>query len=267
MNNLEIGISTASFFLKDDTENNLKSIQDIGFKTIEVFLSNYYEYQFEYSNLLKSRLGSLKVHSIHALPTQYEPEIFNPYQRTRQEAEKTFIDICRSAQNLDAKYYTFHGVARLKRLKYNIDYHKVAKRYQEIKDIASNYDIDLCLENVHWAHFNSPEFYKNLSKYISNLSVCLDIKQAYFSNISYIEYLKVMKGKIKTVHVCDYDENKFLSLPGRGTFDFVDFFKRLIDSEYNGPIMMEVYSSCFSKNSEILESKLYLEDCLLKAQK
>ena len=55
-------------------------------------------------------------------------------------------------------FYTFHGRMRLKR-NMVISPEAAGRRMRELGDIAMEYGVRLCFENVHWAMFNTPEFF------------------------------------------------------------------------------------------------------------
>jgi sugar phosphate isomerase/epimerase len=205
------------------------------------------------------------IYSIHTLNQQFEPELFNSSERTRGDCEVFFKQAAHVGKELGAKYYIFHGPARLKKKPYNIDYKKFGFRCDELNDMLSEFNLQLLYENVHWAFFNSPEFILNLKKH-SNVNVCLDIKQAMQGGICVYDYIEAMGDRIKNVHLCDYDENGKLSVAGKGKFDFVKLFKRLKDIGYNKPCMLEVYSGDYGDFDELKQGIEHLRECLDKAK-
>ena len=78
--------------------------------------------------MLAERKKKIKIYSVHTLNQQFEPELFNKWQRTREDAEEFFREIVYACKVLDADYYTFHGLPRLKRTPYFIDYPWIAQR-------------------------------------------------------------------------------------------------------------------------------------------
>ena len=82
-----------------------------------------------------------------------------------------------------------------------------------------------------------------------------------------IENLKAIGNDLTTVHLCDYDEDRKLYIPGKGKFDFVELFKRLLDLGFNGSCLMEVYPQGYSTFEQLKESYNYLLECLDKAKK
>lgn len=81
---MKVGISTATFFSKVLTEDSFSVIQRCGGECAEVFLTTRYEYEPSFGDLLAERKGDLEIYSVHALNTQFEPELFNSAERTRR---------------------------------------------------------------------------------------------------------------------------------------------------------------------------------------
>ncbi len=262
---MQIGISSASFFLKAQTEDCFDIFRSINCEVSEVFLNTFSEYEDEFTQLLQLRQGNVQVHSIHTLNNHFEPELFNPSERTRTDAENIFTKVLRGGRRLGAKYYTFHGPARLKSRPYNIDYKSFGERCTQINDICNQHDITLSYENVHWTFYNFAGFFTNLRKYAPQLKATLDIKQAMQSGECVYKYIEDMGNCISTVHVCDYDDSGNLRLPGKGMFDFVKLFSKLREIGYNNPIIMEVYSGNYEKLEEIMHSYEFLQECLYKS--
>lgn len=256
---MDVGISTATFFLKELTEDAFSVIQRCGADVCEVFLTTYLEYEPEFANFLCERKGDISVYSVHSLNTQFEPQLFNLAPRTRADAEKLFRKVLATGQKLQAKVYTFHGLSRLKRNTF-FDPAEVGKRMRELGDIALEYGITLCLENVHWATFNSPDFYAEMKKYSKNCGCVLDIKQARQSGYDWREYLNVMGDTLKNVHLSDVDENGNIAMVGKGVFPFDELVSRLDDVGYTGPLIIEQYAKNYDRYDEVAQSVKYLKN-------
>lgn len=264
---IEIGISSASFFLKAETEDSFDIFRSMGCNVSEIFLNTFSEYEDDFTKLLSERKGNVNVHSIHTLNNHFEPELFNMSPRTRGDAENILRKVLRGGQRLGAKYYTFHGQARLKSKPYNFNRESFGIRCEEINNICNEYGINLSYENVHWALYNYPDFYNEIKQYAPTLSTTLDIKQAMQSGYSVYDYLKVMKGSLSTVHVCDYLPEGKLCMPGEGIFDFCKLFETLLNIGYKNPIMLELYSRDYDTFDEVKKAFEYLKNCLDIVQK
>lgn len=270
---MDIGVSTATYFTRLYTEQALVPIAKLGADVCEIFFATHSEYTHEFGEIINNELkkaqqySPLRVHSVHALTNQFEPELFSLNDRAFDDAFATFKKVCAIASQVGANSYTFHGATMLKKINYNFNYPHISKRVNLLTDTAKEYGIKFCYENVHWAYFCCPEYFKVLKEMCPDLGCVLDIKQAMQSGIDYKDYLDVMKGRLNTVHLCDFDENRKLAIPGRGKFDFVEFFKRLMESGYDGVCLMEVYAKDYSIDSELKEAYEYLKSCYDKALK
>lgn len=263
---MKIGISTASFFTKEATENTFEIINDIGFDLCEVFLTTFSEYKKTFIEELAIRKKELQVFSVHSLNVQFEPELFITVKRTKEDSEYFFKQVATGAGILGAKYYTFHGLAILKKLPYTLDLQRIGKRMDELDEMLAEYGngCHLAYENVHWTCFNSPEFFTQFRKY-SNVKTCLDIKQAMQSKYDIYDYIDSMEGRLANVHLCDFDDDGKLFMPGKGRFDFTKLFRYLIDKGYNGPVIMEIYANNYNNYDEIKQGYEYLKECMEKA--
>ncbi|MCM1305955.1 MAG: sugar phosphate isomerase/epimerase [Firmicutes bacterium] len=256
---MRVGISTATFFLKELTEDSFSVIQRCGGETCEVFLTTYSEYEPEFVDTLKAKKGDLDVYSVHSLNTQFEPQLFNLAPRTRADAEKLFRKVLAAGMTLGARVYTFHGLSRLKKNTY-FDPVTVGKRMRELGEIANEYGITLCLENVHWATFNAPSFYAEMKKYSPNCGCVLDVKQAWQSGYDWREYLDVMGDTLKNVHLSDVDKDGNIAMVGKGAFPFEELIKRLDGIGYDGPLMIEQYAKNYDGYDEVAQSVKYLKN-------
>lgn len=255
----KLGISTASLFTRYHTEDALPVVRDLGAETAEVFMSTFREYKPEFGRLYVRNKGDLPIHSIHTLNQHFEPELFNISPRTVEDAEEWLRLALDNGRMMGAKFYTFHGPARLKRKPYHIDFATFGPKVKHVDEICHEYGVTLCYENVHWAYYNYPEFITSLSPYDADLRTTLDIKQAMQAEVDVYAYLDAMGSRLATVHVVDYDDGKTLCLPGRGSFDFKAFFQRLADMGFEGAVLIEAYQNNFKEVYELQDSLQYLK--------
>jgi sugar phosphate isomerase/epimerase len=265
---MQIGISTASLFSRELTEDCFNVIHRLKIPLCEVFLSTLSEYEEDFVKKLADRKGDTRVYSIHTLTQQYEPELFNIMPRTRADCEVIFRKTARAAKILGADYYVFHGPAKFKKIPYVFDYPKLGKRIEELRAILSEETCgraDICYENVHWAYFNNPDYFINLKPY-TNVKTCLDVKQAHQSGFDVYEYISCMGNRLTNIHLCDYNEQGATTLPGKGIFDFTKLFSALIEKGYDGAAMIEVYASDYYGYDDLARCYDYLTECLFKAK-
>lgn len=257
---MEIGISTASFFRKQYNEDALVTLNEMDSRVCEVFLETFCEYTPGYGELLKSRKGNLKVHSIHTLNTHFEPQLFSDNVRAYGDAVKIFRDTLYVAKLLGAHNYTMHGRARFKQNMKFDNYADIGKRFDELTKITGEYGVNLCIENVAWAFYNQVGFFGKIKDYAPDLKTCLDIKQAFDSGYTWQEYFAEMGDRLKTVHLSDRDESGKLCLPGKGIFDFETLFGILKDNGFDGNMLIEVYDENFKTVDELKRSLDYLRN-------
>jgi len=255
---MKAGISTANLFLREFNEEAISLLSSWGIQTAEVFFTTFSEYDPSFAKLLKERKGSLDINSVHVLNTQFEPQLFQNHPRVRGDAYMWLEKAMESAKLLGAKYYTFHGIARIKR-SFHEDFDRFG-RIAEIREFCKKFDIELCLENVEWAMYNRPSVFTEIKKRCEGLKGVLDIKQARISGYDYFEYLKEMGGDIAHVHVSDIDDMGHMRLPGQGTFDFPLLIKRLKDVGFDGALIIENYQDNFKEIGELKRSCEFLAE-------
>lgn len=258
---MKVGISTATFFSKLLTEDSFSVIQQCGGECAEVFLSTFFEYEPSFGELLKERQNGLEVYSVHSLNTQFEPQLFNSAKRTRDDAEAMYRKVLSVGRQLGAKCYTFHGQARLKKTTV-LDPVKIGMRMRELGDMALDYGITLCFENVHWAAFSTPDFFAEVKQYAPNIGATLDIKQAWQSGCDWKDYVDKIGDRLRNVHVCDHADlspSGKTCVVGKGNFPFEEFCGYLIDRDYSGPIIIEQYAKDYDTFSEVADGVKYLK--------
>lgn len=261
------GVSTASLFNRKNNEDALPFLDEIGVKTAEVFLTSFSEYSAEFGKLLANRKGQVRVHSVHDLNTQFEPQLFVTNERVKKDAFDWLSKVMEAGKELGAKYYTFHGVARIKRSArsgINDDFASLCKSFQEIYGFCENYGLKLCLENVEWATYNRLGVFNQIRSCVPSIGGVLDVKQARISGVDYRDYLTEMGANLTHVHLSDVDEMGKIRLPGQGVFNFGETIDRLKDVGFDGALIIEVYKDDYSDLSEIKNSVDYLNELLYK---
>ena len=262
---MKIGISTASLFGRFHTEDALKFLSDNKVESAEVFLESYCEYNADFGKTLAELKGGTDINSVHVLTTQYEPQLYSYNDRAMEDSFKLLEGAMSAAHEAGAKYYTFHGTARLKKTPLIIDYDRIAAITERIMNVCGKKGITLAYENVHWGYYNYIGFFDELRKRTAGLKGTLDIKQARQSGISYKDFLEEMGKDLATVHVSDVDNDGKMCLPGKGITDFYDLFSRLNGVGFDGAILIEVYKTDYNETKELFESLSFLKETAQKA--
>ena len=256
---MKTGISTASFFTKVPTESCFKELIGMGVDTTEVFLSTYSEYEKGFVDALAARLnGTLKVHSVHALSSQFEGELFSPSNRVRDDAERLFRKVCYAANALGAKYYTFHGPLDLKKSSAVTDVSAYAEKFAYLADIAKTYGVRIAVENVHYCKFASPELMRALMNACPALCATIDVKHSIFSGCDPLKYIDAVEDRLVTLHVTDVTREDTTALPGKGKYDFERLLKELDKRGLEPAVIIEAYARDFAYIEELKASYDYL---------
>lgn len=259
---MKIGISTATFFPELPSEEALLKIEELGAPVAEVFLSSFYEYRPEFSAKIVKSVGGVEVNSVHAMPLNFECNLFNPSRRVRGDGYYWLDQLARSAQLLKCKNYTFHGFVRAGDM--TDDFGFISERIAEAYDFVAAYGVNLCLENTAAYTYNRPGVFGEIRKRCKNLYGVFDVKQARKSGYPYTMYLKELEGAIAYVHVSDVNEQGKTCLPGTGTTDFSALFKRLKDCGFDGNVLIENYRGDYSDAAEVKTAMEYLAELAYK---
>ncbi len=264
---MQVGVSTASLFMRRDNEDALPLLNDLGVTCAEVFLTSFYQYKKEYGELLLSRLGKVRVNSVHDLTSQFEPQLFNRHEGVKRDAYEMLSGVLEVARILKAPYYTFHGTTRAKqaaRRPENDNFPAMIKDFAALSAFCQERGVKLCLENVEWSTYNRIGVFSSLKEAIPALGGVLDVKQARLSGVPYEEYLKEMGERLCYVHISDITKEGKMCLPGKGIFDFETLLKRLQDNGFDGALLIEAYEKDYEREEELKSSHDYMQELLYK---
>ncbi len=260
---MRTGMSTACFFGKVYNEQALREIAKLGIRDAEIFFSAHMEYQKGFIRELRHiRDGEgMRIGSVHALPTQFEPQLFSRHQRQFEEALGVFDEVLGAAAALAAENYVFHGPMRIKIAKnVPVDLDFAAERAFLLAERAKTYGVALCYENVHWCWYRYPGFAKELSARCKsdNLFFTLDMKQAAQSGYDVLDYVDDMGKRLKHIHLCDYrkDAEKGIipCLPFSGQADWEAIREKLVETGYDQMLILEVYANDYRTYAELKDN-------------
>lgn len=259
---MKIGVSTACFFPREECENAIGIIKELGADCAEVFLGSFYEYRPEFVKANKERFGGIEICSVHSSSINFEPQLFSSARRVRGDGYYWLDQFLRSALSLGAKKYSFHGY--IARSVNNVNFDNIAASLRDICDFCARYGVDLCLENVSWCTYNRPGLFREFKCRCPQLAAVLDIKQARRSGYPVNMYIEDMAGAISHVHLSDVTEDGKMCLPGRGIYNFEEIFKRLQGAGFNGHAVIEVYGGDYADYAQIKHSLEYLKEMAYK---
>ena len=255
---MKVGMSTSSFFGRLKTEEALAAMGKMGVKVCEVFFDSFSEYEESFALQLKeiATRYDMEIYSIHAMGTQFEPQLFSINERQKEDAFQILRKVLHAGKILGAQSYTFHGLMNLKRTYFRRNYDSLAAKTRKIAALCREFGIRLAWENVHWCTYAAPGFAREMMRRMEDqeLYFTLDVKQAAFSGFPVEAYLEDMDGRLSNIHLCDYVvENGGARpvLPGNGLFDFPAFAQMLEYSSYKGPAILEVYQESYGDYGEL----------------
>ena len=157
---LQIGISTASFFNRMTIEDAVLQLGAHGVPAAELFLNSFCEYEPAFTAMLaeRARAANLRIHSVHPMSTQFEPQLFSLHPRQREDAFRIYERVLQAARTLGAACYVMHGAATLNGAAKNLELARIAPIFSELDEMARAYGVTLALENVSWCLFCTPSF-------------------------------------------------------------------------------------------------------------
>lgn len=261
---MEIGMSLACFYPMEP-ERAVEEAAALGIRVCEVFLNTCSELNDTYLHSLRASCDrhDIRVYSVHPFTSFLENYLFfSPYPRRVADATEFYRRYAEAAKILGAKVVNIHGDR-------GIGLESVSQYAELIKPLLSLQDqtgIVYSMENVYYNSVNHPEFTAKLRQLVPDVRFTLDIKQAFKGEQDPYALAEAMGDAVVNFHINDRDDQHICLLPGSGTVDYPRIGKILDNNHYNGPALIEVYSSNFEDRDEIAKSKNYLEDKLILAK-
>ncbi len=248
---MKLGISTAAYYGRLETEEAAALLATMGIDCCEAFLECASEYEPDFIADLRGRLAGLPVHSIHPKGTQYEDGFFGKSPRQREDALRMFERVLTAGELLGAKVYVFHGMPDIHRRNLGPNMRLHAGIVREACARAAAHGIAFAWENVWWCQLARPEHVAAVREAVPEARFVLDIKQAMHAGFDPLDFLREMQGALVNVHLCDADAQGKLCLPGRGVYDFAALFAALRGAGYDDCVMLEPYGDMFTEQAEM----------------
>lgn len=253
---MQIGLSTAAFYGRLETEDAAMKVASFGVPCCEVFLETYSEYTRAFGDLVKASLGAVRAVSIHAKTQHFESDIFGYSARQRADAFSMMEGFLDAGQALGAEIYVYHGPANMRG--FTPDFDRWRDAIERVMALCALRGIDFCWEVVSWCHLNNPARVTLFREMWPSLYFVLDIKQVYELKQDVYAYIDAMGPRLRHVHVLDYDARGCYVLPGQGLFDFKKLARALKSSGYTGKIILEPYSDVVPNDEALAHSLLWL---------
>ena len=259
---INIGISSACLFPML-TEKSLELLLKNGVKNLELFLNSPSESNPNFIKTLLPLLNEFdaKICSVHPCTSEFEGvSFFGRYERRFTDSLENYNRLFEVCSMLNCNKLIFHGA----RSRYKISDGLYFERFGKLCEKAKTYNVYVCQENVVDFYSQSPTFIEKLVSQLPDIKTVLDIKQCIRASVDPFEMLKSMKSSLFHVHLSDNDAVNSCMIPGKGNFNFPLFFNQLKSTNYNGDIVIELYSDNFSDINELIKSKEYINDILCK---
>lgn len=250
-----LGLSTSSFYGRWETEESAAAIARLDLDCAEVFLQSESEYTRSFARTVKLCLGGMPCESVHPLGTLFENQLISRSARQRQDARDLLCRILDAGEELGAKFYVHHGrnTPRNEILPWNMAAN--AEMIGIIEEEGLKRGIHVAWENVYWCQLTTPERVREALKVLPDVRFTLDIKQAMKAGCDPVEFVYAMGKNLANVHICDWDQQGKLCLPGEGAFDFAAFTDALRCVGYEGAVTIEPYLALI-KSDEALERSI-----------
>ena len=256
---MKLGLSTAAYYVRLETEDAAAHIQKrFELDCVEVFLETRSEYSADFGRLVREKLNGVPATSVHPLGTAFENSVFGRSARQRADAMEIVCGVLDAAQALDAGIYVYHGNHNAKGGGVSDNFERFQEGLALMNAQAKARGIRLCWENVSWCVMSTPERVRKVRDMYPDMGFVLDVKQAMQSGFDARDFLTVMGDRLMNVHVLDCDAQGKLCLPGQGCYDFKGFFAALRSIGYDKTVILEPYSTSFSRDEEIEESIAFL---------
>lgn len=257
---MNIGLSSAAFFGRMDTEDQAARVRELPVQCCEVFLQTSSEYTADFGNLVRERLNGLPCVSVHAMSSQFESELFSVYHRQAEDALRQFEGVCAAGQAMGARYYVLHGKAGyVSPVRVNTVPH-LQETMALLKKTAADYGLEVLWENVSWCALRSVEDVLLARKLLPEQRFVLDVKQAFRTGQNLLEMIRAMGARLAHVHVLDHTVQGEMCLPGEGVTEWQTMADTLRDVGYTGAVILEPYERQIRDEAALMRSILYLQD-------
>lgn len=256
-NVINAGVSTASFF-PDYTEVSLEKVCQMKASSTEVFLNCYSELEHPYLQALKNMADDhgVQIASVHPFSSNDEPfYFFSQYPRRFQEGVNLYRRYFQAAQILGAKILVFHGDFMQSKSPLELVY----ERLSQLCQVAQEYDITLCHENVARCISREKDFFVELAKEVPKCGFVFDVKQAFLVQPDIYSFAAAMGNKIRHIHLSDHNQTQHCIPPGTGDLNLPRLLKQVYHQGFDGSVIIELYRDSYQQEIDLQQSYHYLE--------
>lgn len=261
---MRLGLSTAAFYGRWETEEAAARMAGLPIDCAEAFLQSPSEYDAAFGALVRKNLGPVRCTSVHPMGIQFENQLYSRSPRQRRDAFDMLRRVLDAAAALGAGVYVLHGrsTSLLTPLPWNLEANLEA--IAAMSEEGARRNVTIAWENVCWCQLTTAERVREARRAAPWLRFTLDIKQAMRAGGDPVDMALAMGGGLCNVHVCDWDARERLCLPGEGSFDFGALFAALGRMGYAGPVVLEPYLALIADEQALLRSLAFLRAAMTK---
>lgn len=257
---MNVGLSSAAFFGRMDTEDQAAKVQEFPVQCCEVFLQTISEYTADFGDLVREKLNGLPCVSVHAMSSQFESELFSVYHRQAEDALRQFAGACAAGQAMGARYYVLHGKAGYVSPVKITTVPQLQETMALLQKTAADYGLEVLWENVSWCALRSVEDVLQVRKLLPEQRFVLDVKQAFRTGQDLQAMILAMGDRLAHVHVLDHTAEGEMCLPGEGVTDWRKMAETLRNVGYAGAYILEPYERQARDEAALRRSILYLQE-------
>lgn len=297
---VEIGIQTKNIVFDDNPEVGFRLMRESGFSCCDFSLNSYlinsllyqsqkndfFDYSitdFEQKFILHKEAAScsnIKIHQMHMPYPNYVPnasEAFNNY--LREVVAPKSLQICNF---FDCRYIVMHGFKLARQLgTEELEWEKTKEFIEFLAPLAKQLKITLCIENIYTSIGNHlvegpccdvrkavRRMEEINQKYEAEvLGFCFDTGHANLVGIDLEEFLTILGGHLKVLHIHDNDGIKDLhqipytfskSRENKSSTDWEGFLRGLRANKFAGVLSFETAPVLSSFPDEMKEDVLKL---------
>ncbi len=260
---MRCGVSTACFYPLETLES-LKRLADSGVPVVELFFCTDSELDDAYlARIMDVALSArIEISSAHPFTAPMEGFYFATQCASRPKdgfsLYRRYFEACRV---LGCSKLVFHGDHD-----YNVDKYPLVQYANNVTELAAlgrEYGVTLCHENVSYCRLGYPERVRELRPLLGqDAAFVLDLKQARRNRVPVHCMLQAMRGAIRQVHISDHSEAETCLAPGAGRFSFPELFRSLGRAGYDEDVIIEVYSSNYQSQAELIHSFRYVRQLI-----
>ncbi len=255
---MQIGMSSSCLYPMQ-LEESLKTVGELGAKTVEIFMNSFSELEKPILTELKAIKDyyGMDVRSLHPFTSAYETTmLFSDYKRRTLDSVEFYKKYFYAANELGAQMIVLHG--GLSSAETTAE--KYAESYILLNNAAMETGLYIAHENVKNHHCSQPKFMKAVADLAGdNFKMVLDIKQCRRSGSDEFEFIEKLGKNIFQVHLSDCLPERDCIAPGTGNYDFKRLFSALKAVGYDKSALIELYRKNYGEPEELAIAKSYLE--------